>query len=157
MQPVFRPCSQSFQTFVHAGNISLYQLLPFIKPNPIPFINISVIQHLIPLPNDFYIPVLVLQPNHRHHRISLFPLLAAKLHIFLYPYHSIIHNPYFPYIKTLNYLLFICYNITPPTPLQGRIQTHQTTTMRNTLCEFLKLSRQSPRSHASMDFGSLLA
>lgn len=124
---------------------------------PIPFINISVIQHLIPLPNDFYIPVLVLQPNHRHHRISLFPLLAAKLHIFLYPYHSIIHNPYFPYIKTLNYLLFICYNITPPPPLQERIQTHQTTTMRNTLCEFLKLSRQSPRFHASMDFGSLLA
>ena len=60
-------------------------------------------------------------------------------------------------IKTLNYLLFICYNITPPTPLQERIQTQQTTTMRNTLCEFLELSRQSPRSHASMGFGSLLA
>ena len=30
-------------------------------------------------------------------------------------------------------------------------------TMRNTLCEFLKLSRQSPRSRASTDFGSLLA
>ncbi len=30
-------------------------------------------------------------------------------------------------------------------------------TMRSTLCELLKLSRQSPRSHASMDFGSLHA
>ena len=30
-------------------------------------------------------------------------------------------------------------------------------TMRNTLREFLKLSRQSPRSRASTDFGSLLA
>ena len=30
-------------------------------------------------------------------------------------------------------------------------------TMRNTLREFLTLSRQSPRSRASTDFGSLLA
>ena len=30
-------------------------------------------------------------------------------------------------------------------------------TMRNTLCEFLKLSRQSPRSRAGTDFGSLPA
>ena len=29
--------------------------------------------------------------------------------------------------------------------------------LRNTLCEFLKFSRQSPRSRASTDFGSLLA
>ena len=65
-----------------AGRIMINGFSHFIKPNPIPFINIPVIQHLIPLPNDFYIPVLVLQPNHCHHRISLFPLLAAKLHIF---------------------------------------------------------------------------
>ena len=39
----------------------------------------------------------------------------------------------------------------------SKIAVTSNSTMRNTLREFLKLSRQSPRSRASTDFGSLLA
>ena len=42
-------------------------------------------------------------------------------------------------------------------PITPKRAAHVYQTMRNTLREFLKLSRQSPRSRASTDFGSLLA
>ncbi len=44
-----------------------------------------------------------------------------------------------------------------PTQIRKAKATTIIQTMRNTLREFLKLSRQSPRSRASTDFGSLHA
>ena len=63
-----------------------------------------------------------------------------------------IHRWSYPgFLRNRTELIYRC-------PLYGnRRYAYTKITMRNTLREFLKLSRQSPRSRASTDFGSLLA